>query len=642
MAQNHVDELELVGCIGFGGNIKHSLLLHTSDTHIIYPIGSTIVIKNVEDPSKQTLLQGHSQKVTCMSLSKDGTKLASGQLTHMGYLADIILWDISGVAEGIQPQLLHRLQLHKVEVKSLDFSCDGEYLASLGGEDDNNLIIWDVASGLAVCGSPASHDVAHTCKWLNNNPRELITGGAAQLRVWEFSLETRKVRPTECALGKQRRAVTSIALMPDDSAFFVGTCTGDVVKVSLSSKRICGASRTKLMKGVTTITFNSMCASGGEVLAGSGDGQIVTMDCETLGVTQETRVSGSVTSLVLDTHGEYFFAGTDQGNLYLAQYAKLICELKGTNHNAKINDVAFPHSYDQVFATCSASDIRVWHQDTMGELLRIQVPNLNCNCITFPADGTSILSGWSDGKIRAFGPQSGNLLFVIEDAHRLIGVGNSSGGIVPTNGVTAVCPTNDCKKLLSGGADGKVRVWALHKGTQVMLASMQEHKGPISTIAVKADDTECVSASADGSCIVWALSGLHPYTRISALFAANFFTSAQYFPDESQLLTCGTDRKITYWDITNMNAIRIVDGSEDAAINAMSIEPDGRFFVTGGADMKVSLWGYNDGSKYFEGKAHSGAVQKVVVAPGGRNILSVGTEGSICIWRTPSADRLPK
>ena len=32
-------------------------------------------------------------------------------------------------------------------------------------------------------------------------------------------------------------------------------------------------------------------------------------------------------------------------------------------------------------------------------------------------DGKSIISGWSDGKIRAFGPQSGKLLYTILDAH---------------------------------------------------------------------------------------------------------------------------------------------------------------------------------------------------------------------------------
>ena len=35
---------------------------------------------------------GHSDRVTCLAISRDGTKLASGQITHMGYLAEIILW----------------------------------------------------------------------------------------------------------------------------------------------------------------------------------------------------------------------------------------------------------------------------------------------------------------------------------------------------------------------------------------------------------------------------------------------------------------------------------------------------------------------------------------------------------------------
>jgi hypothetical protein len=32
-------------------------------------------------------------------------------------------------------------------------------------------------------------------------------------------------------------------------------------------------------------------------------------------------------------------------------------------------------------------------------------------------DGKSIVSGWSDGQIRAFLPQSGKLLYVINNAH---------------------------------------------------------------------------------------------------------------------------------------------------------------------------------------------------------------------------------
>jgi len=62
------------------------------------------------------------------------------------------------------------------------------------------------------------------------------------------------LRPTECALGKEKRSFTSVVLMPDDSSFFVGTLSGDVIKIAMSSKRICNKGPTKkLMKGITAV-----------------------------------------------------------------------------------------------------------------------------------------------------------------------------------------------------------------------------------------------------------------------------------------------------------------------------------------------------------------------------------------------------
>jgi len=40
---------------------------------------------------------------------------------------------------------VQRLKLHKVLIQSLSFSHDEKFLASLGGQDDNSLVIWDVS-----------------------------------------------------------------------------------------------------------------------------------------------------------------------------------------------------------------------------------------------------------------------------------------------------------------------------------------------------------------------------------------------------------------------------------------------------------------------------------------------------------------
>jgi len=601
-------------------------------THIIYPIGSTVVVRNVEKPSDQTLLQGHTDSVTCIALTKDGNTMASGQITHGGNLAEIILWDVSGLLEGKQPMLLHRLRLHKVMVQAVAFSCNGKYLASVGGVDDNNLVVWNVADGKAICGSPAAHDTALTVRWLNTTDAALVTGGIKALRMWSLDVVHRKVRPTDIETQKEIRTYTCIAVAEDDSLLYCGTSSGDILTVSTSRKlKVLSGPRKRFDKGVTDIKV-----IGSELVVGSANGDLATVDASTLQRKVEQRVLGGVSSIAPDSSGEFFFVGTEQSNIYLLQKHELVAELKTTAHSEHINDVVFPAGYSELFATCSGSDIRVWHSGTLSELLRLQVPNQECNCIAFLPSGAAIVSGWNDGKVRSFLPQSGRLEYVINEAHRLTGVGNSSGGVVPKNGVTAVCPSNDCKRLLSGGADGQVRVWAVSKGTQVMVASMKEHKGPIYAIAIKADDTECVSASADGSCITWSLTDAHPFVRINALFAANFFKSVAYHPDESQLLTCGTDRKITYWDVLNMNAIRITDGSEDADVNTLHINSDGHFFVSGSSDKKVVLWNYDEGSKYYEGEGHSGAVTKVFISPDEQRIISVGTEGGIYVWKVPA------
>ena len=62
----------------------------------------------------------------------------------------------------------------------------------------------------------------------------------------------------------------------------------------------------------------------------------------------------------------------------------------------------------------------------------------------------------------------------------------------------------------------------------------------------------------------------------------------------AQLLTCGTDRKITYWDAFDGNTIRIIEGSEDE-IMSIDIEPDGIVFVSGGNDGCVDCAGIPNG-----------------------------------------------
>lgn len=60
-----------------------------------------------------------------------------------------------------------------------------------------------------------------------------------------------------------------------------------------------------------------------------------------------------------------------------------------------------------------------------------------------------------------------------------------------------------------------------------------------------------------------------------------------YRPDESQIITAGTDRKISYWETYDGSQIRDLDGSKSDSINGMDIYRD--HFVTGGGDRLIKV-----------------------------------------------------
>jgi WD40 repeat protein len=181
-----------------------------------------------------------------------------------------------------------------------------------------------------------------------------------------------------------------------------------------------------------------------------------------------------------------------------------------------------------------------------------------------------VLSGWDDGKIRAFYPQSGKLMFVINDAH--------------IHGVTALTSTSDCQHIVSGGMEGEVRVWKITRQHQTMQASMKEHRNRVWAIMLRSNNEQAVSCSSDGSCIIWDLK---TYTRYLCFLESTLFKQVLFHPDESQILTAGSDRKICYWGTFDGQIIRMLDGSETGEINALSITKEGDYFCSGGEDKIV-------------------------------------------------------
>ena len=70
--------LKIKSVIGFSGKVKSSLHYTPDGRYILFPLGSFVVLKNLAT-DKEAFLDGHTDLISCLSISSDGSKAASGQ-----------------------------------------------------------------------------------------------------------------------------------------------------------------------------------------------------------------------------------------------------------------------------------------------------------------------------------------------------------------------------------------------------------------------------------------------------------------------------------------------------------------------------------------------------------------------------------
>jgi len=95
---------------------------------------NTVKLWRVSDGILLRTLEGHTDVVTSVAFSRDGTLLATGSWDKT-----VRLWRVT---EG---NLLRTLTGHVNQVYSVAFSPDGTWLASACGNTPNSVLMWGVA-----------------------------------------------------------------------------------------------------------------------------------------------------------------------------------------------------------------------------------------------------------------------------------------------------------------------------------------------------------------------------------------------------------------------------------------------------------------------------------------------------------------
>jgi len=629
MAENEQDPaltcppLPLERILGYNGKVKNGLHVVEGEKcpSILFPLGSACIKESLNaSDNKQRFFRGHSNPVSAVAVSPCGKYLASGQVTHMGYKAAIHVYTLS------DHELYATFTLHKVKIESLAFSCDSKLLYSLGGQDDGSVVVWDIETRQSICGNPVAPQTAGAVIVLeasNRDPCSFITAGEKSIRVWRVDLKNRKLLPEDCNLGTLKRNVQSVTIDPEDKFFYCGTTTGDILKINFETKLLVvyGPKKNRFSLGVETVREMK-----GKLLVGSGKGEMAIMDSTSLEKRKlaSCELHGSIGSISIRGNGHQIYCGTSENNVYrinIDNLADISPDLLKTCHGSAVNDIVFPRSTSALFATGGKGDVRIWQTDSGKELRRIEVPNITCNAVAFSPDGMSIVTAWNDGKLRAYLPESGRLIYDVPHAHHL--------------DATAVVITDCNRKIISGGAEGQIRVWSINfsnknKPTVSLLETMKEHKCKITAIKIRKNMQQCATASEDGTCIIW---DLERFTRNQMVMANSLFQCLVWNLEENQIVTSGTDRKICYWEALDGSLIRQMDGSMSGSVNGMVRSEDGQKFFTGGDDKLVKVWDYDGGVVTSVGSGHSDQILKLALSPDNQSLVSVSRDGAIAIWK---------
>lgn len=214
----------------------------------------------------------------------------------------------------------------------------------------------------------------------------------------------------------------------------------------------------------------------------------------------------------------------------------LLCE----NHTSPVNSVYFmPGQSDKFLTTSEDGTIRLWDSNNYSVQARCVAQSkaathgsdsLFPNCAIFTEE--VIISGWSDGKIRAYRVDNCELLWQIDNAHK--------------NGVSAICLASNLKFVCSGGVEGEVRVWEVR--SRELVSHLKEHTQRVTHLQLFPDNQHLLTCARDRSILCWDLKA---EKRVSAqtqrMGGLNCFAIAP--ADNNKFLTVGQERKITYWDL---------------------------------------------------------------------------------------------
>jgi len=294
-------DLDMEWVYGYRSYDSRSNLCYNSKKEIIYPTAAVIVAYN-PITNKQRYYRGHNDDVICLVQNPaDPDIIASGQVATIvdrkATLPHICIHNSVTGEEWILKDA------HKRAVRTLGFSADGKYLASVGDDDQQTVTVWDWKKGKKIISEKGDTNKIYEIQWSHVKEDEFVTVGKRHVYFWTF--DGKKVKKTRGKLGSFEQQDYPCVGFSEKGYACLGTKDGHIyIFVNGVAKK-----KFKVHKGaVHTVDWWP-----GGLVSGGKDGNIVILDKKVKPI-QKIQAPKKIQSIYVS--GKNLLIGTGNASIY--------------------------------------------------------------------------------------------------------------------------------------------------------------------------------------------------------------------------------------------------------------------------------------------------------------------------------------
>jgi WD40 repeat protein len=206
--------------------------------------------------------------------------------------------------------------------------------------------------------------------------------------------------------------------------------------------------------------------------------------------------------------------------------------------------------------------------------------------------------------------------------------------------VYSVAFTPDGKFLATGSFDNTIKLWDVARAKEIRtFGGAAGHKDMVLSVAISPNGQLLASGSggrgADNSLKIWDIPSDNPLRTFADKDAIN---AVALNPDGKFLATAGKDGSVKIWSAGDFKQLYNLTG-HTGPVTGVAFSANGQVLASSGADRTIRFWNPIKGQPIAFVGAHGGSVNALAIHPNNTTAYSVGEDGLLKFWQIPPAPR---